>query len=53
MKKLSDIITITETKLSKNQIVVNIDIEGYNTIISFTRIAVEELVALVYTLKIL
>ena len=32
MKKLPDIIAITETKLAKNQIVVNIDIEGYNFI---------------------
>ena len=32
MKKLPDIITITETKLTKNQIVANIDIEGYNFI---------------------
>ena len=30
MKKLPDIIAITETKLAKNQIVVNIDIDGYN-----------------------
>ena len=30
MKKLPDIIAITETKLAKNQIVINIDIEGYN-----------------------
>ena len=30
MKKLPDVIAITETKLAKNQIVVNIDIEGYN-----------------------
>ena len=32
MKKLPDIIAITETKLAKNQIVVNIDFEGYNFI---------------------
>ena len=32
IKKLPDIIAITETKLAKNQIVVNIDIEGYNFI---------------------
>ena len=32
MKKLPDIIAITETKLAKNQIVVNIDIEGCNFI---------------------
>ena len=32
MKKLPDIIAVTETKLAKNQIVVNIDIEGYNFI---------------------
>ena len=32
MKKLPDIIAITETKLAKNQIVVNIDIERYNFI---------------------
>ena len=32
MKKLPHIIAITETKLAKNQIVVNIDIEGYNFI---------------------
>ena len=32
MKKLPDIIAITETKLTKNQIVVNINIEGYNFI---------------------
>ena len=32
MKKLPDIIAITETKLTKNKIAVNIDIEGYNFI---------------------
>ena len=32
IKKLPDIIAITETKLGKNQIVINIDIEGYNFI---------------------
>ena len=32
MKKLPDIIAIIETKLAKNQIVVDIDIEGYNFI---------------------
>ena len=32
MKKLPDIIAITETKLTKNHIVVNLDIEGYNFI---------------------
>ena len=32
MKKSPDIIAITETKLAKNKIVVNIDIEGYNFI---------------------
>ena len=32
MKKLPDIIAITKTKLAKNQIVVNIHIDGYNFI---------------------
>ena len=32
MKKLPDTTAITKTKLAKNQIVVNIDIEGYNFI---------------------
>ena len=46
MKKLPDTIAITKTKLAKNQIVVNINIDGYNFIQSDSS-------SRAYTLKIL